>query len=694
MPDRPDESDEDAAPLNDLAHYRLDIAGGRPSDGQSDRWWSVLLMIDGSIDEFIADATALCEKLRRGDRRGSPARPCFLVPVAYDPEDRRHRPAQGMSQPLVIFATHDFVDKLNRRDVADRCGVAGLYLGTVIDRDCLDFEAGFPPAAPIGLPDDAVVMAVIDDGIGLSHDLFRGNPLSSRIEYAAIMGARAQPGGSGTTCLGRSFDRQEIDRLLHDCTSGGLVDEDLFQTRTGQVEYGRNIFSAVALRRSHGTHTMGLAAGWPMDDAPGNRPILCAELPWMAVGDVSGTDLLPHICLALQMLLNQAGRFRRQGHGKDRAPVVINLSYGNTSGPHDGTGLYARIFEHYVGPDGKFRRQDQTAWLTLPAGNSNEARLHAMAENPVDEKDGHRETVLDLTVLPDDRTASHVEIWLPAAGRGDGSRAEIRVVAPTGETWKIRAGRQRVPSVRDDARPFARLSWQPDAEGTAHGMALLAINPTASLDPHMLLAPSGQWKISLRGAGGFHARIRRDETLPGHHPGGRQAFFSNPCYRRFGKYGEPRQTDPKHDHCPVRREGTISGYACGPSPVVVGAFTRKEAGMSDYSAAGPLSFQPASPDPHRQGPDLAARGDDSIFRRGVRSAGSKSGTSVRESGTSSSAPRVARAAAGAIGTPGLSGRSWAEHPAGLTRIALQDDPGPERAGSGAWAIPVTPRWPG
>lgn len=630
-------------------------------NNRRDQWWSALIEIEGSIESFIENA------MKRGVRTRVPGSPYipdeevqFLVPVAYDAEDRV---ALRNFQPVSIFARQSFLNRLNKRPgdgkSSNKWHVRSLVLGATVDHKMLNFDSDWPDTTPHPpISEAATVMAVIDDGIAIAHNLFRDGLVSSRIAYAALLEAQPLQQAANTT-IGRVLDKTAIDVLLKNCTFDGLLDEDLFYARTGQVDFFDQVFSTVAQRSSHGSHVMGLAAGYVMEVEAPERPIICAVLPSRLVEDTTGVDLLPSFYLGFQMLLKEARRFRTKSG--ELAKVVFNLSYGNSGGPHDGTGLFAQLFEHYFGPDSATTSEPQKAWLTLPAGNANLSQLHGVAEA------GAEKTILDLSVLPDDRTCSAVQIWMPYQPTHPTEAAVIAVTSPTGETHRVRTIGTPSVSFSDAAeKEIARLCYTFSSGQTKRGLVQLLISPTASIDHVEPLAPSGIWTIEIMrepdAENSIEIWVRRDETLPGLRPGGKQAYFDNPCYVRFGKYGELLRSDPPNVDCPVQRAGTLSGFACGQSPVVVAAYTAKPLGLSNYSASGPCNRPSSKFGSERKGPDITTKGDESYLLGGVLSAGSRSGTLVRRAGTSAAAPRIARAAGIAIHHYSGTGREWAEDP--------------------------------
>lgn len=663
--------------IDQITYFRLSRAPHHYPQQVELIWWSVLIELQGvSIDQFEASVQAFGQDL--------------LIPAAYDAADRaRVLPVQ----PVAIYARKPLIDHINRAVPPN--AVASVWLGAITPSKFLDQGAVSEDFDDIVVDADTVVQAIVDDGIAIGHDLFRSGPDTSRIEYARIFDA--EPSRASHASVGRALSKRDIDTYLRKCRFDGLLDEDLFYRLSGQSDMSQEVFSTVSLRTSHGTHVAALAAGEDMrgdrdphktKNAP--RPIICAALPSRVVKDTTGVSMLPMLYLAFHILVKQARRFRtKQGA---LAPVVFNFSYGNNGGPHDGTGIFAEMFEHYFAEDAQRREAEpQKAWLVLPSGNANLAQLHAVDDSKADDKP----VALDLTVLPDDRTPTHVQFWMPvSAADAQPDFATLRVCAPFGDSAGVIQTQpgQNAALLNSAGQAVAWLAYQYVGGTTQRGLVTLSINPTANLIATDDLAPAGCWTIEIKRndaapRGAVHVWVLRDDTLPGLQPGGRQAYFSNPDYQKYGQYGVPLDVDPSGSTCPVRRSGTISGFACGPSPVVVAAYTEKDALMSPYSAAGPLTPSPNAPHPRRDGPDVTARGDDSPVLRGVISAGSRSGSWVRMAGTSVAAPQIARLAAKQIRRGPADARDWATQAAEQFAFKLDGAPSAERAGAGGVRVP-------
>lgn len=645
--------------LSQTADFRLTRQPLFYPDGQDTTWWSVLLELERtSIEQFENELSKFEDN--------------FFVPACY-----HERSKVCDRQPLVIFAQRPVIVHLNDRQVE---GVIFIHVGAATPERFLDRHARLKEELPdTFVDDDAVTVAVIDDGIAIAHDLFRSTPENSRVEFAHIFDA--SPAKSDfPTGVGRVLQQEDIDQLLSSCTFGSFLDEDLFYAETGQIDYARQIFSGVAHRRSHGTHSLSLAGGYlPDPDHPvTNRPIICSALPKRLIGDTTGLDLLPNFYLAFHILVKVARcMITRNG---EMAPVVFNLSYGNNGGPHDGTGVFASLFEYYF--EAPAEQSETKAWLTLPAGNSNLGQLHAKAKTGPKSKP----TDVCLRISPDDFTSTQVQFWMP---KGKSGTAKVRVKLPAhGGTLEITTSKPRHASLEDEnGNEIARLAYEYFHGDIDRGMVTLLTNPTASLDATAALAPFGDWLVHIDGrklstSEPIELWVRRDEAIPGTRTGARQARFVGDDYQRFGRFHQPLATDPSDEHSAIRRAGTISGFACGASPIVVAAFTESNSEISDYSAAGPLNGYVSN----RKGPDLAAKGDDSLLMRGVLSAGSRSGSWTRLSGTSVAAPRVARLASDEISDFDGTARTWSRNAQKASPVKLTGKDLKYRAGVGGIKI--------
>ncbi|GLO72800.1 hypothetical protein MACH17_43170 [Phaeobacter inhibens] len=669
--------------LSDVADYRLSRPLVHTTSAASQPWWSALVELqDISIREF--------------EERAQSRFPDYLViPVDYDAADRdRVEETQFVS----IFARKPLLDAFNRH--ASDYSVIGLTLGTTVaasdlpDVDTSDDDSNHRKI--IEVPEGTVITAVIDDAIAFAHNLFRDGLVSSRVEFATILSGSPEQ-LSGGRASGRSYSKAQIDVLLQEYTTNGLLDEPAFYAAVGLVNARSKTLSAVALRRSHGTHVMALAAGYSMRNAPSNRPIICALLPSRVTEDSTGQNTLPSFKLALKRLCNQAARFRLPD--KSKPPVIFNFSYGNFAGPHDGTSRIDRVIDRYFGPQAKKHDANQTRQIVLPAGNGNISRIHAALnlQNAKSKLKGPS-WKLDFVAQPDDRTSSHLQMWMPYHATNPPPRfVGVRVTVPSGPTSKTVyvSGNTGQRLVDEQGQEVARLTYRFDGGHTRRGVMTFSINPTAHQSA-IDLARAGRWRIDITScdmgsSDDVQIWIERDETLPGFLPGGRQGYFNNADYVYFNALGAPLPVDPTGTTSPILRAGTLSGYACGKTPMVVAGFTQSNRLLSDYSAAGPITPSRGRKKANRLGPDAAALADDSPVLTGVLSAGSSSGSLTRMGGTSVAAPRVARLAVQMTSEGVETDRNW------LRSLAEAEDPDNKvpitRTGGGQVDISVDFDWP-
>jgi hypothetical protein len=366
--------------------------------------------------------------------------------------------------------------------------------------------------------------------------------------------------------------------------------------------------------------------------------------------------------------------------------VVINFSSGVLAGPHDGTHPIETALDQII----ERRRNVAPTEIILPAGNSHLSRTHAEVTLPP--RRGNRPGGAQLTwrALPDDRTCTYIEIWLPRShSEAGGIGVELMIAPPGGELS---------PPLGDGVSKRA-IAWRPNGRDavckvyyeyfpppTDNGRYLIAVLPTAFHEPPTQLAPCGDWTIQLRNwsdkpVAKVGAWVQWDDRPLGYPRTGRQSYFVDPNYERFHRISG-RWVETDNDISTTRRAGTISGIATGSNTVVIGGFRGKERKATLYSGAGPIAAKSA----WRAGPDAVAVTDDSFVHDGVLGAGTRSGSIVALNGTSVAAPRVANRLADELakGTKGhgreivhrLAKRDEAQYP------PCPKQPIPERGGCG------------
>ncbi|WP_198031745.1 S8 family serine peptidase [Bradyrhizobium sp. Ec3.3] len=512
----------------------------------------------------------------------------------------------------------------------------------------------------IGTPEQGqevpVVMGIIDEGIAFANQRFRSGPNESRVEYAWIQDGRFK----GDVPYGRELTKADIDNSLRECMSAGQVDEDLFYSATGVVDFGQSAHKATARRVGHGTHVMDLACGYDATSPPardGKRPIVCVKLPTVTVADTAGLGLEYYVLDGVDYILRKAQDIARQRRCGE-LPVVINFSSGILAGPRDGSHPIELAIDARI--DGR----NPPADVVLPSGNSRLSRLHAkIALPPSDGKTG-REKKLQFRVLPDDRTCSYLEIWLPALPEPspDGGWVALTLEPPGGQRslpLVAGAGKRAIEWAPNDDVVLCKVYYEFIGPPTNRGRYMIALLPSALHESARQLAPFGTWTIGLENLtdkeiGDVEASIQWDDRPLGYPQNGRQSYFIDDRYQRFDEIsGRAVEVD---NNSPIKRDGSINAIATGSRTIVAGGYLHKENRAVEYSSGGPVSptsgaakaiNREQSDTLERTGPDVLARSDESSVSQGILAAGTRSGSVVVMNGTSVAAPQIARQLANA-----------------------------------------------
>lgn len=546
-----------------------------------------------------------------------------------------------------------------------------------------------------GAAQGAVVMGIIDDGIAFAHERFRkvggGGAIESRVEFWWLQDGVFVPPPPNMPPIptGRQLSKAGIDPLLAACTHAGAIDEEELYRRAGLTDFQLYGHKSAAWNLAHGTHVLDLAAGYDQNHAPDDRPIVCVQLPVRTTADTSGATLFPWVHQAIHYILHCADRIAAD-RGVRHLPVVINLSYGYFSGPHDGTSPIEVMIDRIVA---RSKHRGVELRVVLPAGNSYLLRTHAEVSFGPGNQNGV--ACLNWRVLPDGKTPSYFEVWLPySAPPIAASRLEVTVTSPTGQNWSV--DELGAAQSFGPAPSYGELRYSFKAGPTQRGMFRGTVNATKHVvdsDPvpgAPALAPAGIWMVQLKNTGLAEGEIvdlwvQRDDSLYGFPPRGRQSYFDNPCYVRFDN--EVRDNEQDDPACPVQRASTINAIATGQQPPVLGGFLRKEMRVAKYSSAGPITpaQAAAAPDPYR--PDAVLPTDDSLVHYGLLAAGSRSGSVVAMNGTSVAAPQIARAIANDLAAGGNGDRAAVRGLVNCNPTSPTPPPMADRSGAGGINLP-------
>lgn len=489
------------------------------------------------------------------------------------------------------------------------------------------------------------VIAIIDDGCAFAHPCLRKLGLGSRV--FALWDQQSRPPIDIMTPTGP----QRFGRLLPDFQYGlEFWRDDAFQdgpqpvigidawTRrfanaAGHVDeadcYAEAGFASLRRRATHGSHVLDLLAGRipvsarisldretppsfaPTDDVASraDTDIVFVQIPRDAIEDASGLWLEDHVTQGLRYIVSCL----KPGTTKQ---LIVNLSYGPTTGPHNGTavleGVMAAMADFY---DGELR--EPCLQVVLPSGNSRRSNAHVAFEST--ETKRHAEWT--WRIPPANPVPVFAEVWVEAAQAGT---ITGELVAPgdyVGEVPTLEV----VTTAQD-------CCW------------LLVVPPTMGAQA----ALHGDWtiKVDISAPGvTLHAYAARTSPNMGARPGAKDACFVDPRWQRDHGADAAQQRTPSSPAATgslLDEAGTLNGIATGAHAHVhvAGGYQVLGHRPSRYASIGPARGGA------RHGPDYALPTDESPARHGMPGAGVCGGSTVRLVGTSAASPQLARRLAG------------------------------------------------
>ncbi|HVO90347.1 MAG TPA: hypothetical protein VMV45_17550 [Casimicrobiaceae bacterium] len=571
---------------------------------------------------------------------------------------------------LTAMVTAQFFDRKSRdprlAELIERYEIGAAYLLPEVSKPVVVAQLGNT------LPRQ-VLAAAIDDGFAYAHEQFRRSDGKCRVAY---LWDQDGPPFVPSIGYGSEITGSDIDSAI----ASGLDEERIY--RTLSLDYRDSGFKPLGRRASHGTAALGLAFGRNAAQvAPTQRlPIVLVKLPNRVTENPSDLDLDPWVVDAIYYIHMRADDISRQ-EKCGALPIVLNLSYGTTHGPHDGTSLLEQAIDSWVTLRASAQPPVATA-VVLPSGNAYLGRCHATLDfcQP-------RVRSLAWRVLPDDCASSWNYLYVKPARPNANPIIRVALVDPAGNGSALIGVGQKT-QLLVDGWPVAEIVYSPSQPGYADKISVW-IAPTANLDASLPLAPSGKWIVRVESSGDecvVNAWIRRGESPPGHPRAGHQSYFDDDAYAIYQRVsGRIEQEDNATSY--VRRAGSMSGIATGAAPIVVGGaqpqgqYANPRMTPAAYSGAGPVGGLRPDYDP-----DVLAVSEDAVTLHGVLGIGARSGSVVATNGTSVAAPQVAR-----IAWHILQQGQWPTHSA-IESLATKVNFPKDRAGAGV--IPrsaVTPR---
>ncbi|HZZ95142.1 MAG TPA: hypothetical protein VFE23_21465 [Usitatibacter sp.] len=491
---------------------------------------------------------------------------------------------------------------------------------------------GAPPPLDEEAPNAsrAAVVATIDDNLAFAHARFRdaGGGARTRVEYFWDQGDTRHAAGPGTL-YGRERTRREMNGFMAAAANGTNVDEER--------AYFLAEYDGVRLRLGHGTHTMDLAAG---EEARGLAPDAPRHI-WVQFpgrDNWGASPLGAQVIDGLRYIVDRADALAASRWSNQLSPIVVNMPHANLGGPHDGTSILESAIDEMIAQRSSPEADAATLDVVLPAGNNHLSRCHAH----FDLMPGATQA-LEWRVLPDDATPNFMEIWLQSDAAADDVVLSVQAPgAPEPEFSPRRFKRGDVYALRGDRDIVCTVVFLRHAGNGKAPMILVTTAPTsthrrpAKGEP----APAGIWKVGIRNASKeepvhIEAWIQRDDPVLGRPRYGRQSHFEDSLYQRFLS---PSGRLNEHDHpenAIIKRGGAINGIATGLRPVVVGGFRRDDGRPAPYSGRAHVGDR-------ERYPDASGVTDESLNRRGILAAGTRSASVLSMDGTSVAVAQMAR----------------------------------------------------
>ncbi|MBM7067391.1 S8 family serine peptidase [Actibacterium sp. 188UL27-1] len=519
-----------------------------------------------------------------------------------------------------------------------------IHVGIAVPGSDVSAQAGaLPEASAHPVADAPVVTAVIDDAIGIANERFRADRTTTRIQkywLQTLEEVNTSAPGAGVM-LGREYDAAQINNML-----AASPTEDAFYRALRPVRIDgdqpvmrRGYRRPFAMMQTHGTHVMDLAGGAPCDTLNAqDHPLVAVELPPLATIETTGGRLDTYILQALQRILDWVDHWPG-ANGPIRVPVVINLSYGVTAGPKNGSGFLEREMARLI--DARSAEGVPTK-VVLPSGNAFRAQLTGAFRVR-----GGKAKGFDWQVQAGDQSISYLELRVPKGAPctitltpQSGPAATVKLDgSATSQLWQWAGG----------AAPRGAVYVQPAPANAGLMRVTIALAPTATPGLPGRSAPAGTYRVTVANRGKRGATmdvavdVQRDDTPSGYPIYGRQSFIDDAQMgardRVTQSYTRPRARSA------VTRRGTLSAFTTGASDnmfVIGGAHADDTRfGRDSTTARQPARY--TSSGGNGRDPDLAYVSEEGRMLEGVLAAGTFSGGAATLSGTSAAAPQATRA---------------------------------------------------
>lgn len=443
------------------------------------------------------------------------------------------------------------------------------------------------------------VLAVIDDYVNCAHSTFATTGGNSRIKLVWD-----QAGNTSTVSKTPNYG---YGKLLKDLRPWSFANNKI--------------------RASHGTHVAGLVGGAvtpgfrmrnssphlfanaSKTDAASKAPMAVVMLPNSTVADTSGGALGVNVLDALTFLL---GNIDAETH------LLVNLSFGTMSGAHDGSGVLECAIQDLID------KRPGKLTVVLPSGNSFESQCHAQFSLEADAPYS-----LTWRVLPDDKTCSFLELWLPSD-----ANVSVGLQSPDGTQALVLDDEVDHVVLPSGGVAIAGLWRDPPAKASGKKRVLIAMAPTRAAKGTPC-APHGDWTVKVTNLDTkpialIQAWVERDNASFGQRTRGRQSYLVDKDSLRKPSPLAPAATGVVTGFGSLNSIGTFAGAT------VVSGYNLKTRTVANYSGAG------ANGAGGVRAPSQASPSEESWMLKGIPGIGNQANSVVRLGGTSVAAPYAAR----------------------------------------------------
>jgi hypothetical protein len=460
------------------------------------------------------------------------------------------------------------------------------------------------------------LIGVIDNGCPFAHQAVRAKGGGTRVfsiwDQNDIYDSTTMPHGM---TYGRVLSRDMLNSLMVGSTYNGVLDESLCyqESELGMLQHGR----------SHGAHTLGLAAGnfsfraigksqvdvgkIPLNDDASESDIVFVQLPKPVIQAPTRGSQALHLLNALRYLVACAG--------KKNKDIYAVIDYGSYLGPHDGTSLFERAVDELVL---QVNSAGKKLHVIFAVGNGRNERFHANILTQI-----NKTKSVELWIPPANEASVFAEIWLY---KGSVFKS-LKLTSPDGQSSATYSVLDSVNSLGDQIAPIATISGSKMRDGQI--CILVRIAPTRTQNAYQLPAPDGRWLIELKAESSkpVHCYVSRGGRNFGAPPRTLQARWKIPADMPLDK---DIRIDTYH---------TTIGAGCGNEVMMVGSYKNwKNKEPTKYSGRGPRRGGKYA----QIGPKMLFPSEEAQSLRGIRGIGNYSGTSYRLVGTSTAPPQAVR----------------------------------------------------